>query len=101
MTEIDLTPAASDMARLVTSVADDQLGAPTPCPEYTLGDLLDHVGGLSLAFAGAAAKVSGAGTQAPSGDASRLGDDWRTRILRDLVTLADAWRDPVAWTGMT
>ena len=39
--------------------------------------------------------------QAGSGDASRLGDDWRTRIPRDLDALADAWRDPSAWTGMT
>jgi len=102
MTEIDLTPAASDMARLVTSVADDQLGAPTPCPNYTLGDLLDHVGGLSLAFTGAATKTTGeAGGQGPSGDASRLRHDWRTRIPHDLAALADAWHDPAAWTGMT
>ena len=27
--------------------------------------------------------------------------DWRTRIPRDLAELANAWRDPNAWTGMT
>ena len=36
-----------------------------------------------------------------SGDASRLVDDWRSRIPRDLAALAAAWRDPEAWTGMT
>ena len=38
---------------------------------------------------------------APSGDAARLGADWRRRIPADVEALADAWRDPAAWTGMT
>lgn len=95
----DLTPAARRLADLVAAVPDDALGAPTPCPDYTLGDLLDHVGGLALAFTAAAAKAPLA--SGPSGDASKLADDWRTRIPADLRALGEAWRDPDAWTGMT
>ena len=102
MTPVDLSPAARRLGDLVSSAPDDLLDAPTPCPAYTLGDLLDHVGGAASAFTGAAAKDLGEVTsQGPSGDASRLADDWRTRIPRDLATLADSWRDPGAWTGMT
>jgi uncharacterized protein (TIGR03086 family) len=102
MTTLDLGPAAARMADLVHNVTDDQLEGPTPCPDYSLGDLLDHVGGLALAFTSAAAKDAGsAGAQGPSGDASRLGADWRTRIPEHLAALAAAWRDPEAWTGMT
>lgn len=102
MSPVDLTPAARRMGDLVRGVPDELLDAPTPNPDYTLGDLLDHVGGAALAFAGAAAKDTGDATsQGPSGDATRLTDDWRTRIPRDLVALAEAWRDPDAWTGMT
>lgn len=102
MTFVDLKPATRRMAELISGVRDDQLDGPTPCPEYTLGDLLDHVGGLALAFTAAAAKAAGdMGSQAPSGDAARLGDDWRTWIPRDLAALAQAWRDPAAWDGMT
>jgi uncharacterized protein (TIGR03086 family) len=102
MTPVDLEPAARRMAELVANVPDELLDAPTPCPGYTVGDLVEHVGGASLAFRGAAVKDTGDATsQGPSGDASRLGDDWRTRIPRDLPALADAWRDPDAWTGMT
>ena len=102
MTTLDLGPAAVRMADLVRNVTDDQLAGPTPCPDYSLGDLIDHVGGLALAFTGAAAKdVGGSGAQGPSGDAARLVDDWRTRIPADLAALAEAWRDPEAWTGMT
>jgi uncharacterized protein (TIGR03086 family) len=99
---VNLGPAARRLANLVARVSDDELGEPTPCPAYTLGDLIDHVGGLALAFTSAARKESSALTeQTPSGDASRLGDDWRTRIPRDLAALAQAWREPEAWTGMT
>lgn len=102
MTLLDLGPAAKRMADLIAGLAPDSLAAPTPCPKYTLGDLVDHVGGLSLAFTAAATKAVGGDTsQAPSPQASRLGDDWQTRIPRDLMDLAEAWRDPAAWSGFT
>jgi len=102
MTLIDLEPAARRLGDLIGGVPEELLDAATPCPAYTVGDLVDHVGGAALAFSGAAVKDTGDATsQGPSGDASRLSDDWRTRIPRDLAALADAWRDPEAWTGMT
>ena len=75
MTVVELEPAAERMAVLISDVPDEMLDAPTPCPEYTLGDLIDHVGSLTLAFTAAATKsTTDVGSQAPSGDASRLGD---------------------------
>jgi uncharacterized protein (TIGR03086 family) len=102
MNIVDIGPAAQRLADLVVRAGDDELGKPTPCPAYTLGDLIDHVGGLALAFTAAANKDRGTyADQEPSGDVSRLGEDWRTRIPRDLRTLVQAWREPDAWTGMT
>jgi uncharacterized protein (TIGR03086 family) len=99
---LDLGPAARQMANLLARVADEQLTAPTPCAEYILGDLIDHVGGLSQAFTAAAKKEFGSGSsQGPSGDAARLGQDWRTRIPGQLVALVEVWRDPAASGGMT
>ena len=99
---IDLQPAAQRMAQLVRNVSQEQLAVPTPCPEYTLGDLLEHVAGLSLAFEAAARKdTSSAGAQGPSGDARRLDEDWRERIPARLDALAAAWDVPDAWSGMT
>ena len=100
MTRLDLAPAAKRMAALVGGVSDNQLGGVTPCPAYTLGDLLDHVGGLSIAFTAAARKAElPGGSQGPSGDASRLEEGWRDRIARDLDALAAAWTEPQSWTG--
>ncbi len=61
----DLGPAAHEMARLVNGVRDDQLGDPTPCPSYALGDLLQHVRGLAEAFTLAARKEQPSGGSKP------------------------------------
>ena len=102
MNNVDLGQAAGQLAALIARVKDDELGQPTPCPAYTLGDLIEHVGTLALAFTAAANKDRSSYVEgAPAGDASRLGEDWRARIPRDLGTLAQAWRQPGAWEGMT
>jgi uncharacterized protein (TIGR03086 family) len=99
---IDFGPATTSLRELVASVTDDQLSGSTPCPDYTVGDLVEHVGGLAIAFAGAARKQPTPGSeQGGSGDASRLEPGWRERIDRGLADLAEAWRDPAAYDGET
>lgn len=102
MTTLDLGPATTTLRALVASVTDEQLSLPTPCVHYTVGDLVEHVGGLAAAFTGAARKVAVPGSdQGGSGDAARLEPGWRDRIDADLADLAEAWRDPSAYDGMT
>jgi uncharacterized protein (TIGR03086 family) len=99
---VDLEPAARRMAELVRGVSPDRLADPTPCGEYTLAALLDHVGRIACNFTVAATKTDSPGaTESPLGDAAHLPDDWQTRIPRDLADLAPAWRDPAAYEGMT
>ena len=102
MSNVDLAPAARQLGDLVARVTDAELARPTPCPAYTLGDLIEHIGGTALAFTAAARKDTGRrADRAPAGDASRLEPGWRERIPRDLAVLAAAWSEPGAWTGMT
>jgi uncharacterized protein (TIGR03086 family) len=96
---IDLEPAVRRMADLIEATPEEALDLATPCAEYSLGDLLDHVAGSVAAFRAAA--VKNPLRAAPSGDASNLPDDWRTRMPADLWALEAAWRVPSAWTGMT
>ena len=99
---LDLKPAAVRMTALVAGTPDDALGAPTPCSAYRVGDLLDHISGLTIAFTEAAAKATPAGAgPPPEGDRANLDAEWRRTVPPALAELAEAWRDPAAYEGMT
>jgi uncharacterized protein (TIGR03086 family) len=98
----NLEPAAKNLAAFVAGVADDQLELPTPCPDYRVGDLLDHIASFARVFTWSAAKDLVALENRPGlGDAARLADDWRTQIPDALDGMARAWSDPAAWEGMS
>jgi uncharacterized protein (TIGR03086 family) len=103
---IDLDPAAREVTRLLDGVRDDRLGDPTPCSESDVATLLDHLMGLSLAFAWAARKsvpaeaAGGASGPVPA-TAEHLDPRWRAILPERLRDLVAAWRDPAAWEGMT
>ncbi|WP_416983970.1 TIGR03086 family metal-binding protein [Streptomyces sp. T028] len=99
---LDLGPQTRIVARLAAAVRDEQLADGTPCPAYPVRTMLGHLTGLAAAFRDAARKDLGPTTDtAPTEAEPRLGPDWRTELPRVLDELADAWRDPAAWTGMT
>lgn len=99
---IDLNSAAQRTASLVTSLTDEQLDLATPCPEARVGDLIDHLGVFAVRFMAAARKESGdRATPPPPPSRANLEPEWRDRISRDLLALAEAWRDPQAWMGST
>lgn len=101
-TLLDLGPQTRIVARLAAGVPDARLTDPTPCPEYTVGNLLGHLAGLALAFRDAAHKDLGTTTDtSPGAAAPSLPAGWREELPRVLGELAGAWRDPAAWTGMT
>lgn len=108
ITILDLDPPARRMATLVGGVTDDQIQARTPCASYTVGDLLDHIRGLTFAFTAAAKESagvngSGDGAAAASGpgtvSAANLSPDWRRKLPRQLDELVTAWKHPAAWQG--
>jgi uncharacterized protein (TIGR03086 family) len=102
MSIVDLGPAARRLGELVACTSDDELGRPTPCPAYTVGDLIEHLGAMARAFAVAARKEGGPYAElTPAGDAAWLPADWRAAIPRDLGAVAAAWADPAAWSGLT
>ncbi len=106
MPMLDLEPAAREAARLLDGVTEEQLAGPTPCPGYPVAALLDHITGFSLAFTWAARKTTategGSGESGPGlANAEHLDPDWRTLLPRRLGELAEAWREPTAWQGMT
>jgi uncharacterized protein (TIGR03086 family) len=99
---IDMTSACRNTTAVLTAVKDEELDARTPCDRLALRELVAHVGGLGVAFAAAARKDLGDLTDSPPGDGGyQLDDDWRDRYPENLAGLAQTWRDPAAWEGMT
>ncbi|MDG9705501.1 TIGR03086 family metal-binding protein [Streptomyces sp. DH37] len=102
---LDLEPPARRMALVLEGVGDERLPAPTPCEGVSVGDLLHHVLGLSVAFRDAARKELGPTTRTDPASsrpsAALLPADWRGAVPRALDELVAAWRDPAAWEGTT
>jgi uncharacterized protein (TIGR03086 family) len=99
---LDLGPQTAVLARLAEGVTDERLAGPTPCPEYAVRNLLGHLVGLTVAFRDAGRKHLGVTTEtSPASALPDIGPGWREELPKVLAELAEAWRDPAAWTGMT
>ncbi|GAA5209289.1 TIGR03086 family metal-binding protein [Streptomyces thinghirensis] len=101
-TTLDLGPQARVLARLAEGVGDARLADPTPCPDMAVRNLLGHLTGLAIAFRDAARKDLGATTDtSPESTVPGIGPGWREELPKVLGELAEAWRAPRAWSGMT
>ncbi|MFD6275528.1 TIGR03086 family metal-binding protein [Streptomyces sp. NPDC060209] len=99
---LDLEPAARQIRELIGTVDDRQLAGPTPCPDYSVRELLGHLLGLTVAFRDAAHKKIGTSTGTPpTSSLPVLPADWRTALPPLLDELVAAWRSPAAQEGMT
>jgi uncharacterized protein (TIGR03086 family) len=99
---LDFGPQTRLVARLAEGVTDERLSDPTPCPDLAVRNLLGHLIGLAVAFRDAARKDLGVTTDtSPDSAVPDIGPGWRQELPKVLDELADAWRDPAAWTGMT
>jgi uncharacterized protein (TIGR03086 family) len=101
MDTIDFAPATRAVAAVLGGISDEQLTAATPCPDFSVADLLDHLDGLALAFTLAARKAPLPDGGQPVVDGSQLSPDWRTEIPAALERLAAAWTNPAAYDGLT
>ena len=75
--------------RLVENIAGTQWNAPTPCSDWTVRKLLEHVVGMNLVFA---AMLSG--QRPPSRDADVLGEDPAEAYTRSTQLLLAAFGAP-------
>lgn len=91
---IDFGPACEQLIEIVAGIDDGRLGAPTPCTDYAVKDLLAHVDQVAVGFAAVARKSDG-GEEPPVG----FGNGWRDQLSTRLRELATAWRAPDAWKG--
>src|SRR5271167_3518003 len=84
------------MIEVLAGVADDRLTSPSPCTEYTVGDLIDHV---DLVAQVATALALGS-SELPDTGYSHLAPDWRHTVTQHVRALGKAWDEPTIWEGM-
>jgi uncharacterized protein (TIGR03086 family) len=99
----DFAPSARLTGAVIGAITDEQLGRPTPSPDCTVGDLIEHVDGLAVGLVHTARKTDPPPDAATPRDGGAAGpaDGWRERVPARLAALAEAWRDPAAWEGST
>lgn len=94
---LDLSVARA--VRVVDAVTDADLDRPTPCPEYDVKALLNHLFQVIVEFRKLAAKGNSDFTKTP--DRVGEGPDWRERFAAEARALSAAWSQPGAEEGLT
>ncbi|HEX7746620.1 MAG TPA: TIGR03086 family metal-binding protein [Micromonosporaceae bacterium] len=92
-----LTRAAPRAVAVIRGIADDQLDLPTPCRDYTVRDLANHLFQVVVNFPALAAKEPVEWADKPD----FLADGWRDRFEAECGGLIDAWSEPSAEEGVS
>ena len=98
--------AASDLAAgPLRAVTPGRLTAPTPCADYDVRALLDHLAWAAVLSQRSATRTPfehdwSSLTPAPFLDGLPV-EQWAAAVPAELDTAADAWADPAAWEGET
>ncbi|WP_369131161.1 TIGR03086 family metal-binding protein [Modestobacter roseus] len=97
--------SAADLAAgALAAVRPEHLTARTPCADFDVRALLDHLAWAALISQRAATRMPldppAPGRPAPFLD-GLLPEQWAAAIAPELDAAADAWADPAAWQGDT
>ncbi len=89
-----LEAANANANRLVGTITAEQWDSPTPCTEWSVRQLVNHIAGATKLF------VASASRTAPEESEDHLGDDPATSLKSATEANIEAWRSPGATDGM-
>ncbi|WFE95842.1 TIGR03086 family metal-binding protein [Micromonospora sp. WMMD987] len=92
-----LAAAVPPTVALVQGTGDDQLDLPTPCADYTVRGLVNHVYDVAVNFQRLAARQE-ADWSAKTDHVAEPG--WRDRFAAEVAQLVVAWDDPASEEGV-
>ena len=92
-----LARAAARTLPIVRGTRDDQLAAATPCAEFQVRDLLNHLYQVVVNFQTLATRQPADFSTTPD----VLTDGWRDRFAAETDRLIEAWSDPAALEGVS
>ncbi|MFY1690429.1 TIGR03086 family metal-binding protein [Plantactinospora sp. WMMB782] len=93
--------AAAPLVEIIRHVEPGQLDSPTPCAEYDVRKLVNHLLFWGPSLAGAGRKET---VPPPAGDPTELdltGPDWAAALTAQVQRIVAAWAEPAAWAGTT
>ncbi|MEU4394948.1 TIGR03086 family metal-binding protein [Kribbella sp. NPDC023855] len=93
--------AAATTAKVVDAIEPGQLTAPTPCAEYDVRSLINHLLFWGPSLEAAAHKEALMPPAAAESDIDLTTGDCTADLADQLHRIADAWSDPAAWEGVT
>lgn len=96
-----LAQAAAPAIATVRAITADQLTAPTPCREYDVRGLLNHLLFWGPSLIGAASHTLVTPPAASDREVTLTEDDWADQLVTQIERLATAWGSPKAWEGTT
>lgn len=96
-----LAAAAARTVPVVRGIDDKHLAKPTPCAEFAVRDLANHLFQVVVNFQAVAAKGTVGWEKTPDYVAGEEigGGDWRDRFAAETGTLVEAWSAPAAVEG--
>ncbi|MFE1596327.1 TIGR03086 family metal-binding protein [Nocardia sp. NPDC058705] len=89
--------AAEPLSKILRTITSDRLADPTPCADFDVRALLNHLLHWGPSLIGAARK----GEIAPGPEVDLTTGDWAAALDTQLTDLAAAWGRPDAWQGVT
>lgn len=92
-----LAVAAERAVPVVRGVPDELMAAPTPCADYTVAGLLNHLYQVVVNFQGLAAKENADWSKEPD----HLHGEWRDGFAAEAAALVDAWAAPDSEEGVS
>lgn len=96
-----MSRAAVRFLEIVRNVKPDQLTAPTPCTEWDVRGLVNHLLFWGPSLEGAAAKRAVPPPAENETDVDLTQGDWAAALVAQTERTAAAWGRPAAWEGMT
>jgi uncharacterized protein (TIGR03086 family) len=99
--EMVINRAAAVMSEVVRGIEPDQAEAPTPCPDYNVRQLVNHLLFWAPSLAGAGRKEPVPPPAASDVEVDLTAGDWAATLDAALSRVVAAWSDPAAWEGGT
>jgi uncharacterized protein (TIGR03086 family) len=95
-----ISQATAPVVDVVRGITPDQLALPTPCTDFDVRKLVNHLLHWGPSLEGAARKVLVPPPATPEAE-TEPPTDWQPKLLAHLAKLTESWTDPAAWEGVT